>query len=66
MSSCWFNIRILLWHFQITKGDLFRIGVSFNPFWWRLSLLWKPVWIHDLDVVAGWMHRGSTQWKAIQ
>lgn len=65
MSPLWFNLRIMLWHFQIHKGDLFRVRISFNRWWWCWSLLWKPVWFHEFDLKAAWKHRGETHWKPL-
>lgn len=63
MSCYWLNIRFLLWHLQMFKGDLFRPIVTFNPWWWQKSLLWKPVGFYDCDLRAAWKHRGETCWK---
>jgi hypothetical protein len=66
MSSTWFNLRIFLWHIQILKGRLFRPTISFNPFWWRKELLWKPIWFHEFNPKEGWRLRGSRQWLAYE
>lgn len=65
MSCLWFNLRILLWHFQIHKGDLFNISISFNRWWWCWELLLKPIWFHEFNLRAAWEHRGETHWKPI-
>ena len=62
MSDTWFNLRIFLWHIQILKGRLFRPKLSYNSFWWRRELLWKPIWLHSCDFRTGWQERNSTAW----
>lgn len=64
MSSLWFNLRILWWHFQITKGYLFRVRVSFNSFHWFWRGLRRPIWFHEFSPRVGWQERNSDQWRA--
>lgn len=63
MNHLWFNLRILIWHFQIHKGDLVTVKVSRNLWWWCRELLWKPMWLYSCDFRAAWRHRGETHWK---
>jgi hypothetical protein len=62
MRTTWFNLRVLLWHFQILKGRLFRVTVSYNGFWWNRDLLWKPIWLYAFDPREGWKYRNSKQY----
>lgn len=65
MSNLWFNLRILVWHIQIYRGDLFRAELSCNPWWWRRELLWRPVQLYACALGAAWRHRGETHWKPV-
>lgn len=57
MSDSWFNLRILLWHFTIRRGRLFRLRVSQNLYWIQWRLLWRPIWFHEFDPRLGWQCR---------
>lgn len=60
MSDSWFNLRILLWHFTVQRGRLFRLRVSLNPYWVQWRLLWRPIWLHEFDPSRGWQCRHDT------
>lgn len=66
MSNTWFNLRILFWHFQISKGRLFHMGVYYNPHWYGWRGLKSPVALYAFSPLIGWRERKNYQWWMAQ
>ena len=64
MSDSWFNIRVLWWHFQIKKGRLFRLRVTFSIWHWRQPWhnIHRPISVYTFQPLVGWELRNDRSW----